>query len=86
MTGLKPAKHGVFDFWEFDTASPAVKSKLVTHRKGGKAIWNILSEYGKRVVVMNVPLDVSARSGKRNHGQWINGAWYGCCFHLPTSL
>lgn len=55
-TGLKPAKHGVFDFWEFDTASPSLKSKLVTHRKGGKAIWNILSEYGKRVVVMNVPL------------------------------
>lgn len=55
-TGLKPAKHGVFDFWEFDTASTMVQSKLVTHRKGGKAIWNILSEYGKRVVVLNVPL------------------------------
>ncbi len=57
VTGLKPAKHGVFDFWEFDTASPLkLQSKLVTHRKGGKAIWNILSEYGKRVVVLNVPL------------------------------
>lgn len=55
-TGLKPAKHGVFDFWEFDTSSPALKSRAVTHRKGGKAIWNILSEYGKRVIVMNVPL------------------------------
>ena len=56
VTGLKPAKHGVFDFWEFDTASPTLRYKLVTHRKGGKAIWNILSEYGKRVVVLNVPL------------------------------
>ncbi|QBD81753.1 hypothetical protein EPA93_39590 [Ktedonosporobacter rubrisoli] len=56
VTGLKPAKHGVFDFWEFDTASPTLTSKLVTHRKGGKAIWNILSEYGKRVIVLNVPL------------------------------
>ncbi len=55
-TGLKPAKHGVFDFWEFDTNSTTLKSKAVTHRKGGKAIWNILSEYGKRVIVMNVPL------------------------------
>jgi predicted AlkP superfamily phosphohydrolase/phosphomutase len=55
-TGLKPAKHGVFDFWEFDTGSPTLKSRAVTHRKGGKAIWNILSEYGKRVIVMNVPL------------------------------
>ncbi len=56
ITGLKPAKHGVFDFWEFDVSSPTLQSKLVTHRKGGKAIWNILSEYGKRVVVLNVPL------------------------------
>jgi predicted AlkP superfamily phosphohydrolase/phosphomutase len=24
--------------------------------KGSKAIWNILSEYGKRVLVMNVPI------------------------------
>src|SRR3989442_973118 len=55
-TGLKPAKHGVYDFWEFDTNSPTLKSRAVTHRKGGKAIWNILSEYGKRVIVMNVPL------------------------------
>ena len=56
VTGMKPAKHGVFDFWEFDVNSPTLQSRLVTHRKGGKAIWNILSEYGKRVVVLNVPL------------------------------
>ncbi len=56
VTGLKPAKHGVFDFWEFDVTSPTLQSRLVTHRKGGKAIWNILSEYGKRVIVLNVPL------------------------------
>ena len=56
VTGLKPASHGVFDFWEFDVASPTLQSRLVTHRKGGKAIWNILSEYGKRVIVLNVPL------------------------------
>ncbi|HEV2581841.1 MAG TPA: alkaline phosphatase family protein [Ktedonobacteraceae bacterium] len=56
VTGLKPAKHGVFDFWEFDTNSETLKSRAVTHRKGGKAVWDILSEYGKRVIVMNVPL------------------------------
>jgi len=59
-TGLKPAKHGVFDFWEFDTGSP--KARSITHRKGGKAIWNILSEYGKRVIVMNVPLTYPAEA------------------------
>jgi predicted AlkP superfamily phosphohydrolase/phosphomutase len=28
----------------------------MTHRKGGKAVWNILSDWGKQVVVANVPL------------------------------
>ena len=55
VTGLKPAKHGVFDFWEFDASSTTLKSRVVSRRKGGKAIWNILSEYGKRVIVLNVP-------------------------------
>lgn len=32
------------------------KSHIQTHRKGSKAIWNILSEYGKRVLVINVPV------------------------------
>src|SRR5258708_13518362 len=50
-TGLKPAKHGVFDFWSFnvDPNTTRITANSVTHRKGGKAIWNILSEYGKRV-------------------------------------
>ncbi len=56
VTGLKPAKHGIFDFWEFDTSSSQPVAKFVTRRKAGKAIWNILSEYGKRVAVMNIPL------------------------------
>ncbi|TMC22487.1 MAG: hypothetical protein E6J34_05885 [Chloroflexi bacterium] len=58
-TGLKPARHGVYDFWDFEQqqglASPRVP-RLLTHRKGGKAIWNILSEYGKKVLVINVPM------------------------------
>src|SRR5258708_18108981 len=42
-TGLKPAKHGIFDFWDFDLTSTDLKPIPATHRKGGKAIWNILS-------------------------------------------
>lgn len=53
VTGQKPAKHGVYDFWEYDEHG---KDRLVTGRKGGRAIWNILSDYGKRVLVLNVPL------------------------------
>ncbi len=58
-TGMRPAKHGVYDFWEYEEpreAGTARKSRVQTHRKGGKAIWNILSEYGKHVLVINVPL------------------------------
>ena len=57
-TGLKPARHGVYDFWEYEEqlakGAPRVP-RVQTHRKGGKAIWNILSEYGKQVLVINIP-------------------------------
>src|SRR5439155_4937150 len=58
-TGLKPARHGVYDFWTYDEqqASRGVrKAQVTTRRKAGKAIWNILSEYGKQVLVINVPM------------------------------
>jgi predicted AlkP superfamily phosphohydrolase/phosphomutase len=55
-TGLSPAKHGVYDFWEYEQTEKGPRAHVVTHRKGGKAIWNILSECGKQVVVANVPM------------------------------
>jgi len=55
-TGLSPAKHGVYDFWDFEQTEQGPRTHTVTHRKGGKAIWNILSEWGKQVVVANVPI------------------------------
>ncbi|MGB8344935.1 MAG: alkaline phosphatase family protein [Ktedonobacteraceae bacterium] len=57
-TGLKPSGHGVYDFWTYDdtqNASGERKVHIVTHRKSGKAIWNILSDYGKNVLVINIP-------------------------------
>ena len=56
-TGLKPSGHGVYDFWAYDDEGHGAnrKAHVLTHRKGGKAIWNILSEYGKQVLVINVP-------------------------------
>ena len=53
VTGVKPARHGVYDFWEYDENG---HDQLVVGRKAGKAIWNILSDYGRRVLVVNVPL------------------------------
>lgn len=58
-TGLKPARHGVYDFWTYEEQGlPGAERipRAQTKRKGGKAIWNILSEYGKQVLVINVPV------------------------------
>lgn len=58
-TGLKPANHGVYDFWDFEEQQgrgSARIPRLLTRRKGGKAIWNILSEFGKNVLIINIPM------------------------------
>lgn len=55
-TGLPPAGHGVYDFWDCEYTEQGPRANIITHRKGGQAIWNILSEWGKRVIVANVPL------------------------------
>ena len=56
-TGLPPAAHGVYDFWSYDKDEQGQpQAHIVTHRKGGKAIWNLLSDWGKRVIVANIPI------------------------------
>jgi len=58
-TGLKPARHGVYDFWRYDDQAEEGKPRkahVQSQRRDGKAIWNILSEYGKQVLVINVPV------------------------------
>jgi predicted AlkP superfamily phosphohydrolase/phosphomutase len=55
-TGLSPAKHDVFDFWRYERTQDGPRAHVMTHREGGKAIWNVLSEWGKRVIVANVPV------------------------------
>lgn len=57
-TGMRPAAHGVYDFWEYEEeqSGMARKAHVQTRRKGARAIWNILSDYGKQVLVINVPV------------------------------
>ncbi|GAC1565973.1 MAG: alkaline phosphatase family protein [Ktedonobacteraceae bacterium] len=55
-TGMAAAKHGVYDFWTYEQTEHGPRAQVMTHRKGGKAMWNVLSEMGKYVVVANVPL------------------------------
>lgn len=55
MTGLNPGKHGIFFFHEHINQSFKLKFLNATHREG-KEIWEILSEAGKKVGVINVPM------------------------------
>src|SRR5205823_2216223 len=57
-TGLKPARHGVYDYWVYADEPKRGVTRSVhvqTERRAEKAIWNILSEYGKQVLVINIP-------------------------------
>jgi predicted AlkP superfamily phosphohydrolase/phosphomutase len=52
ITGVNPGKHGIYDFFRTDTFS----KKLVSSRyRKAPAIWNYLTDYGKKSVVVNVP-------------------------------
>ncbi len=59
-TGVKPARHGIYDYWVYNDKrrydnAPRVQTSVQTRRRAEKAIWNILSDYGKQVLVVNVP-------------------------------
>jgi predicted AlkP superfamily phosphohydrolase/phosphomutase len=55
MTGKNPGKHGVFDFID-----PSPQSYRLRYMNGGmrrgKSLWRLLSEAGKTVTVINVPM------------------------------
>jgi predicted AlkP superfamily phosphohydrolase/phosphomutase len=54
MTGKQPSKHGIFDFVRFDPSDSGWKVNNAQHIRS-KTIWQILSEKGKRVVVLGLP-------------------------------
>ena len=54
MTGKKPGKHGIFDFAERKQGSYDIEWVTSRSRKG-QSLWNIVSSYGKDVVVINIP-------------------------------
>ena len=54
-TGLKPAQHGALDFLDVDWQGDDARLSPVTRRKSGRAIWEILRDYNRRVAVANVP-------------------------------
>ena len=54
VTGVNPGRHGVFDFTEMARGAYAVRFVNATYRRA-PALWNVLSDAGKRVGVLSVP-------------------------------
>jgi predicted AlkP superfamily phosphohydrolase/phosphomutase len=54
MTGKTPGKHGIFDFTRFDPVDRSTKLNNAENIRS-KTLWQILSEKGKRVIVLNMP-------------------------------
>lgn len=55
MTGKNPGKHGLYDFFETDPETYGITYACAASRKA-KTIWRLLSDSGKRVGVVNVPM------------------------------
>jgi predicted AlkP superfamily phosphohydrolase/phosphomutase len=55
LTGKNPGQHGLYDFFEIDPDTYGIQYSSASSRKA-KTIWRILSDRGKRVGVVNVPM------------------------------
>lgn len=53
FTGVNPAKHNIFEF--FISKGYGIRLTNATDRKA-KAVWELLSEKGLKVIVINVPM------------------------------
>lgn len=53
-TGTQQGKHRVFDFWERDFNTYGFRLLNASHR-AMPAVWNLLSQAGRSVIVVNVP-------------------------------
>src|ERR1044071_4329190 len=54
MTGKNPGKHGIFEFVRLDHDSKRELAVNASFREG-RAVWDVLSDAGKRVIVHNFP-------------------------------
>ncbi len=55
ITGKNPGKHGIFDFYELEPNSYRIRYTNANARRA-PSLWKMLSEAGKRVCVVNVPM------------------------------
>lgn len=61
ITGKNPGKHGIYDFFESRGDSYGVRFLNASFRKG-KSLWRLMSDAGKKVGVMNVPMTYPAEA------------------------
>jgi predicted AlkP superfamily phosphohydrolase/phosphomutase len=54
-TGKNPVKHGIFDFYELEPNSYRIRYTNANARRA-PSLWKTLSDAGKRVCVVNVPM------------------------------
>lgn len=59
MTGKNPGKHGIFEFYERDPETYTIRF-VNGGSRSGHTLWRILSEAGRKVVVINVPMTYPA--------------------------
>jgi len=60
MTGVNPARHGIFGFID---RKPGTYETIIptSGRMSARTLWEMLSDVGKRVIVMNVPVTYPPR-------------------------
>jgi predicted AlkP superfamily phosphohydrolase/phosphomutase len=58
-TGLNPGKHGIYEFYEQPPGSYEIRFVNASAHDGA-SLWRILSEHGRKVGVMNVPMTYPA--------------------------
>jgi predicted AlkP superfamily phosphohydrolase/phosphomutase len=54
-TGVNAGRHRLYDFWERDFATGGFRLTNAS-RRAAPAVWSLLSQAGRRVVVANVPM------------------------------
>ena len=69
MTGVNPGKHDIYGFIEREPATYKQFIPTSRHMKA-KTLWEVLSDAGKRVIVVNVPVTYPPRP--------VNGILVGC--------
>lgn len=85
MSGKNPGKHGIFEFTRRKEGSYGFRPVTLSDRKT-KVVWNLLSEAGKRVIIVNDPVTYPAEKVNGIHITGNLSPSLGSDFVYPKSL